>query len=314
MPEWILGLDGGGTKTLLAVANRSGEVLEVIAGAGINPFDQPTWQTELTRILNQVSIHPDQLAFSSFGMPGYGESDAVSALQREAARGWAGERCEVQNDVAVAFRGALAGQPGVLVLAGTGSMAWGENTTHRVARVGGWGEGFGDEGSAHWIGVQALQKLSWSIDGRLSDSEFRRGLLEHIGIKDSELISWFYSLSHPRPKIAALAKAVDNLSGLGNLTAKHVLIEAAQHLTQLGFAAQKQLKLEQTSFSFAGSVFKSLMVRETVKHKLSSLGTWLEPCGTPLAGALLDAAQNAGWDVDKSWLKQINFSLGRKPS
>jgi glucosamine kinase len=191
-------------------------------------------------------------------------------------------------------------------------MAWGENTKNKVARVGGWGEGFGDEGSAHWIGLQALQKLSWTIDGRLLDSEFRRGLLEHVGIKEGELISWFYALSHPRPKIAALAKAVDNLSGLGNLTAKHILLEAAQHLSQLGLAAQKQLKLEQTSFSCAGSVFKSLMVRETVKHRLSTLGTWLEPVGSPLAGALFSAAQNAGWTVNQFWLDQINQDLGRK--
>lgn len=314
MPEWILGLDGGGTKTVLAIANRVGTVQQVIAGTGINPFDNPGWQSELTRILSHVSISPQEIAFSSFGMPGHNESDAVSAEQLNAARGWAGERCEVQNDVAVAFTGALAGGSGVLVLAGTGSMAWGENTKHKVVRVGGWGQGFGDEGSAHWIGLQALQKLSWTIDGRLLDAEFRRGLLEHIGIKEGELIAWFYALSHPRPKIAALAKAVDNLSGLGNLTAKHILLEAAQHLTQLGLAAQKQLKLEQTSFSCAGSVFKSLMVRETVKHRLSSLGTWLEPVGTPLAGALFSAAQNAGWDVNQHWLKQINDELGRKPS
>ncbi len=312
MPEWILGLDGGGTKTLLAIANHDGTVLEVIAGAGINPFDNAAWRNELNTIFNQVSIKPEQLAFLSFGMPGYGESDTVSKAQLEAVKAWAGERCEVQNDVAVAFTGALAGKPGVLVLAGTGSMAWGENTKRTVARVGGWGEGFGDEGSAHWIGLQALQKLSWTIDGRLFDAEFRRALLEHIGIQDSELISWFYALSHPRPKIAALAKAVDTLAGLGNLTAKHVLLEAAQHLTQLGFAAHKQLKLEQTSFSFAGSVFKSLTVRETVKHKLSSHGTWLEPVGTPLAGALLSAAQNAGWAVDTAWLERINQNLGRK--
>ncbi len=311
MPEWILGLDGGGTKTVLAVANRTGTVRQVIAGAGINPFDNPAWQIELTKILDQVLLPPDQIAFSSFGMPGYGESDTVSALQLEAARGWAGERCGVQNDVAVAFAGALAGESGVLVLAGTGSMAWGENTKHKVARVGGWGEGFGDEGSAHWIGLQALQKLSWTIDGRLLDAEFRLGLLEHVGIKEGELISWFYALSHPRPKIAALAKVVDKLAGLGNLTAKHVLLEAAQHLSQLGLAAQKQLKLEQTSFSCAGSVFKSLMVRETVKHRLSTLGTWLEPAASPLAGALFSAAQNASWDVDRSWLKQIHQDLGR---
>jgi glucosamine kinase len=314
MPEWILGLDGGGTKTLLAMANRSGTVLEVIAGAGINPFDNPAWETELAQILNRVSITPDQLAFSSFGMPGYGESDTVSAAQLLAARGWAGTRCEVQNDVAVAFRGALAGQPGVLVLAGTGSMAWAENTEHCVARVGGWGEGFGDEGSAYWIGHQALQKLSWTLDGRLEDHEFQGGLFEKIGIKDSELISWFYNLSHPRPKIAALARTVDELAQLGNLTAIGILLKAAQHLIQLGLAAQRKLKLEPASFSYAGSVFQSQTVRKNVQHDFKPHGIWLEPRGTPLSGALFSAAQNAGWDVDKSWLERINQDLGRKPS
>jgi glucosamine kinase len=313
MPEWILGLDGGGTKTVLAIANRAGMVRQVISGAGINPFDNAAWQIELTKILKQVSIPPDQIAFSSFGMPGYGESDTVSKMQLEVVRTYAGEHCVVQNDVAVAFTGALAGGSGVLILAGTGSMAWAENS-NRVARVGGWGEGFGDEGSAHWIGLQALQKLSWSIDGRLRDTEYRKALLEHLGIKDTELIPWFYNLTHPRPKIAALAKAVDKLAGFGNLTAKYILLEAAQYLTQLGLAAQKQLKLEQTSFSFAGSVFKSLTVRETVKHNFSSHGTWLEPRGSPLAGALLSAAKHAGWTVNQFWLDQINQDLGRKTS
>jgi glucosamine kinase len=313
MPEWILGLDGGGTKTLLATANRMGEVGTLVSGAGINPFDQPAWKTELENIWMQANIQPGDLAFSSFGMPGHGESSEVSEAQLEAAKTLVQSRYLVQNDVAVAFAGALAGQSGVLILAGTGSMAWAENG-NRVARVGGWGEGFGDEGSAHWIGLQALQKLSWSIDGRLRDTEYRNALLERIGIKDTELITWFYNLEHPRPKIAALAKEVDKLAGFGNLTAKYILLEAAQHLTQLGLAAQKQLKLEQTSFSFAGSVFKSSMIRETLKHNVSSHGTWLEPRGSPLAGALLNAAQNAGWTVNQFWLEQINQDLGRKRS
>ncbi len=311
MPEWILGLDGGGTKTVLAIANRTGTLRQVIAGAGINPFDNAAWQTELTKILRRVLIPPDQMAFSSFGMPGYGESDTVSKAQLLAAQGWAGERCEVQNDVAVAFTGALAGEPGVLVLAGTGSMAWAKNA-ESVARVGGWGEGFGDEGSAHWIGLQALQKLSWSIDGRLEDHEFQSGLLERIGIQDSELISWFYNLEHPRPKIAALAKTVDAVAELGNPTARNILLEAAQHLTQLGLAAQRKIKLEPAYFSCAGSVFQSKTLRETVKQSLEMSGTWLEPRGSPLAGALLSAAKHAGWSTDQTWLKDINQNLGRK--
>jgi glucosamine kinase len=313
MPEWILGLDGGGTKTVLAVANRAGEVLQVISGAGINPFDNAAWESELAQILKQVSVRPDRIAFSSFGMPGYGESDTVSKAQLEAIKAWAGENSLVQNDVAVAFTGALAGESGVLVLAGTGSMAWAENADC-VARIGGWGEGFGDEGSAYWIGQQALQKLSWALDGRLKDDEFCQGLLKHIGIKDTELISWFYKLSHPRPKIAALAKVVDELADQGNLTSVMILLDAARYLIQLALAAQQKLKLEQPNFSFAGSVFKSQTVRKNMQRELKAHGNWLEPRGNPLAGALLSAARYAGWSTDPTWLKGINQELGRKTS
>ena len=311
MSELVLGLDGGGTKTLLAVANRDGQVLEVITGTGINPFDQPAWKSELTRILTACTIKPTELAFSSFGMPGYGESESVSNAQLEVARTWAGKYSAVQNDVAVAFTGALAGNPGVLVLAGTGSMAWAENADRQAVRVGGWGEGFGDEGSAYWIGHQALQKLSWTLDGRLEDMKFRDALLKDIGIKSSELVNWFYTLEHPRPKIAARAKAVDQLAQLGNATAKTILLEAAQHLCSLARAAKEKLNLEQSVFSFAGSVFNSQTVHQTVQQNLEPDGQWLKPRGNPLAGALLSAAQQAGWKTDEIWLEKINQELGR---
>jgi N-acetylglucosamine kinase-like BadF-type ATPase len=314
MSEFILGLDGGGTKTLLAVANRAGEVLGVIAGSGINPFDQPEWKSELTRILMACPIKPAQLAFSSFGMPGYGESESVSNAQLEVTRTWAGKYSVVQNDVAVAFTGALAGKPGVLVLAGTGSMAWAENAAHQEVRVGGWGEGFGDEGSAYWIGLCALQKLSWTLDGRLEDMNFRDALLKDIGIRGSELVNWFYTLEHPRPKIAARAKAVDQLAVSGNPSAKTILLEAAQHLTNLAKAARQKLNLERPMFSFAGSVFNSQTVHETVKQNLEPDGQWFKPRGSPLAGALLDAAIQAGWKTDETWLEKINFELGKKQS
>jgi glucosamine kinase len=196
MPEWVLGLDGGGTKTLLALANQNGDVLGPFIGAGVNPFDQTHWRNELETLLAQCPIKRDDLAFSSFGLPGYGESAVINAQQFEVVQNFARENSVVLNDVAVAFAGALAGKLGVLILAGTGSMAWAGNGAREI-RVGGFGDGFGDEGSGYWIGQQALQKLSWTLDGRLEDDRFRDSMLEAIGVSDAEgLISWFYGLEH----------------------------------------------------------------------------------------------------------------------
>jgi glucosamine kinase len=315
MPEWVLGLDGGGTKTILALANKNGDVLGPFIGAGVNPFDQPQWKSELERLLTQCPIKRDEIAFSSFGLPGYGESVAINAQQLEMVKNFAGDNAVALNDVAVAFAGALAGKPGVLILAGTGSMAWAGDGATEI-RVGGFGDGFGDEGSGYWIGQQALQKLSWTLDGRLEDDRYRDAMLEAIGASDAEgLISWFYGLEHQRSRVAALAKNLDQLADADNLTAIDILLEAANLLAAHGKTAWRKLELQPgSSISYAGSVFKSRTIRETVRHQLEDLGRWEAPIASPIAGALIDAATRANWMIDAQWIERINTTLESKIS
>jgi glucosamine kinase len=320
MPEWILGLDGGGTKTLLVLANKNGDVLGPFVGTGVNPFDQPNWKNELEALLAHCPVKPEEIAFSSFGLPGYGESVSINAQQLEVVKNFAGENSVALNDVAVAFAGALAGKPGVLILAGTGSMAWaGDSTTE--TRVGGFGDGFGDEGSGYWIGQRALQKLSWTLDGRLKDERYRDTMLGAIGTSDAEgLISWFYGLEHQRSRVAALAKTVDQLADADNLTAIDILLEAANLLAAHGKTAWRKLELQPgSSISYAGSVFKSRTIRETVRHQLEDLGHWEAPIASPIAGALIDAATRAKWITDPNWnfinwIERINTTLESKIS
>jgi glucosamine kinase len=320
MPEWVLGLDGGGTKTILALANKNGDVLGPFIGAGVNPFDQPNWKKELEALLQQCPIKRDEIAFSSFGLPGYGESVAINAQQLEVVKNFAGTKSVALNDVAVAFAGALAGKPGVLTLAGTGSMAWAGDGATEI-RVGGFGDGFGDEGSGYWIGQQALQKLSWTLDGRLDDDRYRDTMLEAIGASDAEgLISWFYGLEHQRSRVAALAKNLDQLADADNLTAIDILLEAANLLAAHGKTAWRKLELQPgSSISYAGSVFKSRTIRETVRHQLEDLGRWEAPIALPISGALIDAATRANWTTDSSWnetdwIERINTTLESKIS
>jgi glucosamine kinase len=315
MPEWILGLDGGGTKTILALANRNGEVLGPFVGAGVNPFDQPNWKQELETLLGKCPVKSNELAFSSFGLPGYGESAVINAQQLEVVKHFAGEKSVALNDVAVAFAGALAGKPGVLILAGTGSMAWAGDGVTEI-RVGGFGDGFGDEGSGFWIGQQALQKLSWTLDGRLEDDRFRDAMLESMGVRDAEgLISWFYGLEHQRSRVAALAKKLDQLADADDLTAIDILLEAANLLAAHGKTAWRKLELQPgSSISYAGSVFKSRTIRETVRHQLEDLGSWEAPIASPIAGALIDAATRAKWTIDGQWIERINTTLESKIS
>ena len=163
--ELILGIDGGGSKVLVALADHSGRILRTSIGGGVNPMDNPNWRQELERHLEPFR-HEARLSAVAAALPAYGEVSHLSAQQRDAIdQAFPGIPRQVLNDVDAAHQGAFAGRPGILVLSGTGSMSWARNDQGASTRSGGWGDVIGDEGSSHWIGRQALSLVSQSLDG-----------------------------------------------------------------------------------------------------------------------------------------------------
>lgn len=232
---WALALDGGGTKTAAALASREGEVAILPEGAGCNPQDGPGWDGVLTDLLGRAALAGGGLAAAVLGIPGRGEvpphDAAVDALL---ARLLPCPR-EAMNDVALAHLGAFGGGEGVLLLAGTGSMAWARGPLGE-ARVGGWGDAFGDEGSAHWIGREALALASRVMDGREPDAAspraggagradalgprpFVSALLERLGPEASGPfgpLAWLMAQGTGRAALAGVARHVDALAEAGD--------------------------------------------------------------------------------------------------
>ncbi|AZI44818.1 hypothetical protein EHF33_18010 (plasmid) [Deinococcus psychrotolerans] len=309
---WVLGLDGGGSKTALAYVNAEGEVVGPFYAPGINPFDRPDWQAVLTALL---SAHPapGPLHRAALGLPGYGESREISARQDAlSAELLPGCPLSTMNDVEAAFTGAFAGGPGVLLLAGTGSMAWADDGVGRL-RVGGWGEGFGDEGSAYWTGRRALSLASQALDGRHADAEFAQALLTPLlsgPPTQPGLLEWYYAQAHPRSAVAALARSVNELAGDGQLTAHAILLDAADLLAQHVSAARQQLGKPDLPWSYAGSVLGSRTVLETLT---TLLGEPQVPALLPLGGALFHAAAQAGFGTDADWQRRVRTALLHLP-
>ncbi|CAM3599371.1 N-acetylglucosamine kinase [Deinococcus frigens] len=219
---WVLGLDGGGSKTALAYVSGAGEVVGPFYAPGINPFDRPEWEAVLRAFLTGHPA-PGPLARAALGLPGYGESPAFSARQTAVCTELL-PTCphSVMNDVEAAFTGAFTGGPGVLLLAGTGSMAWADDGANQL-RVGGWGEGFGDEGSAYWTGRRALGLASQALDGRHADADFAQALLTPVlggPPTQPDLLMWYYGQAHVRSAVATLARSVDDLAGDGQPTGR----------------------------------------------------------------------------------------------
>ena len=165
----ILGVDGGGTKTDAALVDASGAVLRRWRLPGTDPMAGPGWEDVLHGLAAETGAVPAVL-----GLPCHGEIARISARQIAVGAALFGAGTRVINDVEAGFEGAFAGGEGVLILAGTGSMAWARGPLGSC-RIGGWGEPFGDEGSAWWIGRAARALATRQLDGRAPGRGRRRG-------------------------------------------------------------------------------------------------------------------------------------------
>lgn len=297
----VLGLDGGGTKTDAAVVDRNGAVLIRKRLAGLDPTVGPQWE----KVLAELSDGLSPVSAAVLGLPYHGEIAEVSARQTAVAARLFGQGAVVLNDVAVAFEGALAGKAGVLVLAGTGSMAWaqGPSGTHRV---GGWGDVFGDEGSAYWIGREALGRISQQIDGRRERSGFAAEMLDRMGTDDAGLIRWVYGLENQRAGIAGLAAMVSDLAQSGRPDAIELMASAGEYLADLGLTARR-LSGGPEAWSFAGSVMRDPLLQGVLTARMGVPP--IPPLLPPVGGAVLAAARSAGWDVGPDFLKRLQADL-----
>ena len=306
--DLVLGLDGGGTKTALALADRDGRILERQIGAPQDPMAEPDWQGALGRLLRTVDSYFPQIGAAVIGLPFHGEIADISAQQSRVVQAILPMRHIVENDVRAAFDGAFAGRAGVLILAGTGSMAWAGDQQGREHRIGGWGEAFGDEGSAYWIGREALSEASRACDGRTTNKAFADALLNRLGLDQTELMAWCYGQEKRRASIAGLARMIDELAEAGDAVARGLLQRAGDHLAEHAEAGWAWIgDKDQRRWSYAGGVLASRIVRDRIIERLGQQPE--EPRLPPVGGALLRAAQLCGWAVDDLWIGRLGQAL-----
>ncbi|WP_411036518.1 N-acetylglucosamine kinase [Shinella sp. BYT-45] len=307
--ELILGIDGGGSTIRVALANRSGEILRTSLGSGVNPMDNPDWRTELDRHIAPFR-HEPKLTSVAAALPAYGEVKHLSALQEAAiADMFPAVRTAILNDVDAAHLGAFAGKEGILILSGTGSMAWARNAAGRPARSGGWGDVIGDEGSSYWIGRLALNLVSQSLDGRAPKTALADIVFEHLNLDLSDpmngLGGWVKSLAKPRSSIAALSALVDRAARAGDAAARDLLERAADALARHHTAVAGHCG-ENAGWTYAGGTFASTLLLEALERRIGTAPR--VPKLPPIGGALLAAAQNLGWPLNDGWLEPIAAS------
>jgi N-acetylglucosamine kinase-like BadF-type ATPase len=259
---YVLGIDAGGTKTLCLLADEAGRIVAEGLGPGAN--FQTSGDVELEHVLRQVidmaigqpGIAPVAVCVGIAGVDRENEARVVRAMIE---RRLPGSRVIVVSDALIALEAGAGESPGIVVISGTGSIAYGRNARLDAARSGGWGHIIGDEGSGYWIGREALSAVVRAVDGRGPITRLTNDVLAHFMIEDiSGLPRIVYDRDLPRMSVAALGPIVQHASSLGDPVATDILERAAAELTLAARSVAARLDMQDDPFVFvlAGGVFR----------------------------------------------------------
>lgn len=316
----FLGIDGGQSHTEAVISDENGIISGRGFGGASNHAEQPGGRERLENaIRNSVGealkdadlppVRDLMFAAAHCGMTGgadYKEKIIKEILQTESL--------VVGHDAPTAFFGATAGQPGIVVIAGTGSIVYGENEKGETARVGGLGYLFSDEGSGFWLAVQTVKLAIGEQDGLLPATGVKDLVLNFFGCETiREMTSNFYNAKISRDEFASLAKAAQNTAALADnkMIAAQIKIGASELIGNVKTAASHLQFEEKFLVAGVGGMFRGQLMRQYFQESLAAEvpnAVFVEPKFNPAIGALLLAFGQTGIVLNKSLLANLEKS------
>ena len=258
----VLGIDAGGTKTMCLLADEHGAIVSEARGPGANLHAAGELAVEkalhdvMERAIGDRAIVPAAICLGIAGVDRDDEAQVVRAMMRRIGYK---SRILVVNDALIALMAGACDAPGVVIIAGTGSIVYGRNGSGEAARAGGWGHMIGDEGSGYWIGREALAAVMRAADGRGPESALTAQILAHFKVDDvSRLPRIVYDRAHPPMSVAALGPIVQRAAEQGDAVAMRVLERAADELVLGARSVTTRLEMRGDAFVFhlAGGAFR----------------------------------------------------------
>lgn len=237
--KYLIGLDGGGTKTKCVLTDFNFNPLYECRGGPSNFLligTQIVSETILSLILESISylkISPDDIASILIGTTGAGRQNDAEKLKTDFleyahSKGFFFKSFNVDSDARIALEGAFSGGPGSLLIAGTGSVIFGKDKNNNVYRIGGYGKFIGDEGSGSTLGRKGLNQIAKELDGRGDKTVLTEILKRDFGITDSsQLITEVYSNNFD---VASFAPKVIEAAQNGDRIANKILEEESDEL------------------------------------------------------------------------------------
>jgi glucosamine kinase len=268
----FLGIDGGGSKTVCVVGNET-EILGRGAGGPSNVVRvgeeraRESLQVAISQACGEAGVPPREVQKTCIGIAGAARIEISSMVRRILAEILSGE-VEIVGDMVTTLEAAFGSGAGVVVIAGTGSVAYGRSTSGEIVRVGGWGYAVSDEGSAHWIGREAIS-AGLRAEDEGGSSELLNAVQRTWSVASREQL---IVRANAGPDFAALFPTVVTLAEAGDDIAREVLMRAGRELARLGkIVIGKLFSGEKVRVAMSGGVFRhSVIVRECFYNEIGS--------------------------------------------
>lgn len=322
--EYVIGVDGGGTRTICLLADLEGNIY----GHGLDGpsnFQAVGVAEALTAIkrasenavagLNLLSFPIEAICLGLAGV----ETPQDEALISEHVESMnIARRVYVVNDTEIALIGGLGGERGVVVVAGTGSAAFGCDEKEHKARAGGWGWMLGDEGSAFDISRQGLRAVVQALEGRGKDTSLVETLIRRWNLTNrEELFASLRACTWTRGEMASLAEWVTEAARGGDVIARQIITYAGEELGMLATTVINQLQMSgEFGVALTGGVFQAgEMVSKPLRrkvHTVSPAARLMSPLYPPVLGAIFMAWRNLGLSLDVERMERAHSNARAK--
>jgi len=275
----VIGIDGGGSKTHAIVADEQGRTIAETVGPGsaVKPGQAEDSANVIAEVVRDAlascemtHVLPRAICV---GVAGAGREAQREELWQALVNREIATEIVIHSDFSIALDDAFGDGPGILLISGTGSVAFGRSPTGTTARCGGWGPVCGDEGSGAWIGRRALSVVTASSDGREPETGLTGAILTAAQLNEtSDLVEWASSATPAT--LATLAPVVMSVAESGDLRANALVTLAVEELVLHIRALARQLfGDERAAVGVAlsgGMLQRGSALRKRLEHRLKS--------------------------------------------
>jgi len=258
--KYIIGVDGGGTKTEAVAYDFQGNIIITSVKGFANLLNNR--EKALNNIVDSIReiidvLKEDELVDLYLGIAGSEVGDNAKII-KDTIKNELKTDCVLMNDAEIALKAMLRGNDGILTIAGTGSIAFGVKNNSSV-RCGGWGNLLGDEGSGYKISIDAIKRMIFEEENSLPKSELTTRIMKRLGAKSiGEVVTFVYSST--KDEIASLAEVVSILGEEGNKIAEEILVNEGVDLAKTVINVYRKLKFESCSIALVGGVIRKAKI------------------------------------------------------